>query len=504
MRSRKALINTLFAIALEIVTMLSSIIVPRIIIGKFGSDVNGLLTSITQFLGYLTLLESGVGGVVKASLYKPLADNNTYEISRVVKATEIFFRKIAIASIVYIIALTFFFPIFIKSNWSFAYVASLVVIIGLNNIAQYYFGMPSQLLIRADQRGYIYSGIQIIATFLNILIIVITVRLGFNIQIVKLVSAVVFVARPILLNIYVTKRYHINNKVEPDNASLKQRWNGVGFSVASFVHKKTDIFIITLLLSLKEVSVYSVYSTIAVGLDAVVSMTTNSFQAAFGNMIAKNEEDILIKNFRVYNLIVHMLSFILFPVAIVMMIPYVSLYSKGITDVNYVRPVFGVLLILGEIVFCLRMPYQAVITAAGHYRQTQSGAIIEALLNIVITVSLIFNWGIEGAAVGTLVSMVYRTLDYVFYLNKNIIFISPKFFFKRVFVGIVSSAIGITVCIFLCLNNAENWIRWAINSCFSVILIGIINIVFNYIFYKNDLINFLSSFRNALHKKKGA
>ena len=39
----------------------------------YGSDVNGLVSSITQFLGYIALVEGGVGGVIRAALYKPLA-----------------------------------------------------------------------------------------------------------------------------------------------------------------------------------------------------------------------------------------------------------------------------------------------------------------------------------------------------------------------------------------------------------------------------------------------
>ncbi|MBR4575105.1 MAG: polysaccharide biosynthesis C-terminal domain-containing protein [Lachnospiraceae bacterium] len=502
MRSRKALINTIFAIILEVVTMISSIIVPRIIIGKYGSDVNGLLTSITQFLGYLTLLESGVGGVVKASLYKPLAEHDRLQISRVIRATEIFFRKIALASVIYIAILTVILPLFLKSNWEFAYTTSLVIIIGINNIAQYYFGMPSQLLIRADQRGYIYSSIQIVSTVLNVIIVFITVNLGYSIQVVKLSSAVVFVARPILLNLYVTHKYEIEKNVPPDNKALIQRWNGVGFSIASFVHKKTDVFLITLFLSLKEVSVYSVYSTIAVGLDAVVSMTTNSFQAAFGNMIAKDEDHALMRSFRVYNLIVHMLSFVLFSVAIVMMISYVKLYSKGITDVNYLRPIFGIILILGEFVFCLRMPYQAVVTAAGHYKQTQAGAVLEAIINILLTIAFIFKWGIVGAAIGTLASMIYRTLDYVFYLSRNIIRLSPSYFFLRILIGLISSIIGIATCFILHLDRANSWLVWIGKSACSLVLMGMINVIFNYLFYKDDFMNCINSFGNAIYKKR--
>jgi len=502
MRSKKALINAIFAIIMEMFTVLSGIIVPRLIIGQFGSEINGLLSSITQFLAYLKLLESGVGGVVKAALYKPLSDNDTDKISSVIKAAERFFRKIATVSIVYIAILAIIFPLLVTKSYTLGFTASLVIIIGIGSIAQYYFGITYQLLISADQKRYIYCGIQIVSTILNILIVLCTVKQGCSIQVVKLVSAIVFVGRPLLLNIYVSKKYRINKKAVSDDMALAQRWNGVGFSVASFIHKKTDVFLITLMLSLSEVSVYSVYATIATGLDSVVSMTTNSFQAAFGNMIAKHEEHVLNQNFRINNLIVHVLVFTLFPIALVLMNSYVGLYVSGVDDANYIRPLFGIILIIGEMIYCLRQPYQAVVTAAGHYKQTQRGAFCEAGLNIIVSVLLMFRLGIVGAAIGTLISMVYRTLDYVIYLSKNIINFKISFFVYRILVSAVAAVLGMWVCYLLDLHLANTWAQWILNGCLSMIIILGINIVANFIFYRNDMLNFTTTLFRALGLSK--
>ena len=110
MRSKKALISMIVAFILQIVNIISGLIVPRMIIGTFGSSVNGLISSITQFLGYISLLQLGVGGVTRAALYKPLAYSNTEQISKVIKATDIFFKKIAILSGLYIGILALVYP----------------------------------------------------------------------------------------------------------------------------------------------------------------------------------------------------------------------------------------------------------------------------------------------------------------------------------------------------------------------------------------------------------
>ena len=67
-----ALLNTIANIILQIVTIISGFILPKIILSCFGSEVNGLVSSISQFLSYINLLEGGVMGVIMANLYKQL------------------------------------------------------------------------------------------------------------------------------------------------------------------------------------------------------------------------------------------------------------------------------------------------------------------------------------------------------------------------------------------------------------------------------------------------
>ncbi|HDT8001049.1 TPA: hypothetical protein RD642_002827, partial [Enterococcus faecalis] len=120
------------------------------IIGTYGSSVNGLIQSITQFLGYISLLQLGVGGVIRAALYKPLADKDEIQINKVVKAASIFFRKIGGVSCGYILVLAIIYPLISEGLFNYKYVAFLVIIIGLSTIAQYMLGFPYRLLVTAD------------------------------------------------------------------------------------------------------------------------------------------------------------------------------------------------------------------------------------------------------------------------------------------------------------------------------------------------------------------
>ena len=117
MRSKKAIYNISTNLILQIVIVIYGFIVPKIIISSFGSNVNGLISSITQFLAYITLLESGFGPVVKSVLYKPIAKKDNKTIANILKSTEKFFRSIAIIFLVYIIILCICYTFILSKNF---------------------------------------------------------------------------------------------------------------------------------------------------------------------------------------------------------------------------------------------------------------------------------------------------------------------------------------------------------------------------------------------------
>ncbi len=497
-RSQKAFVSTLVAFVLTIVNIVSALVIPRLILSRFGSEVNGLIASITQFMGYTSLLQMGVGGVIRAALYKPLAYSDNKQISSVVKAAEIFFRKIAILCFVYVVILTIVYPLLGNSSFSYFYSAALVAIIGASTITQYLFGFTYRSLVTADQRAYVYDITQLIATILNIIFSAFLIYIGCSIHLVTASSATVFIIQPIVLRVYTVKKYHLNNHVEADNTAIKQRWAGAGYSLADFVHRKTDIFVLTIFSTLKEVSVYSVYSVITNGLNAIISMTTNPFQAALGDMLAKGEKKTLDDTMRIYIFIVHFVASILFSVALCTIISFVKLYTAGIQDANYLRFDFAVFILLAEMFYCLRQPYQSIVNAAGHFRETQKGAFIEAGINIAVSILLVQKYGVVGVAVGTLVGMVYRTIDLIIYLTKHLIAYKFWYAIKRYLISFAT--IGISFMLQrLSYIEVKDSFSWIVNACMLTILISAITLAINFVFYRYELSIMLTKIKHLFN-----
>ena len=111
---KKVMLNVGCTMLCQLVTFISGLIVPRLILSTFGSEANGLVSSITQFLNYIAVVEGGIGSVVLTALYGPLAKKDDRKISSVLKAAENFFRQIASIFVFYTIALACVYQIVIK------------------------------------------------------------------------------------------------------------------------------------------------------------------------------------------------------------------------------------------------------------------------------------------------------------------------------------------------------------------------------------------------------
>lgn len=501
MRSKKALANIMASLLLQITTVICGFIIPRLIISSYGSSVNGVISSITQFLGFVALLEAGVGGVVRAALYKPLATKDLVEISVILKSTDRFFRIIAYIFISYLIIVAVGFPSLVSSEFDYVFTLSLVFIIGASTFAQYFFGISYQLLLQADQRLYVTSALQIITAIVNTMIIMVLIKIGSSILVVKMFSALIFVLRPIVLHMYVKRNYKIIKDCHLNHNALKQKWDALGHHIAYFLHNNTDIVVLTVFTNIREVSVYSVYLMIVMGVRNIATTFSSGIDAALGNMIAKREDKALDKNFNIIEFFSFAITTILFVSAALLILPFISVYTKGITDANYFRPMFAYIFVAAEAAYCIRLPYHAVVTAAGHFKQTRNGAFVEALINIILSVALVNFFGLVGVAIGTLCAMLFRTFQYAHYLTKNILNRSIWKFIKRSAVSVASVVIVVIIVRLLPSMDINTYIKWCIYASEITIISVAVTFLMNILFYFEDLKSISCVVKSIIKKK---
>ncbi len=490
-RKKKLIYNITASITFLLIGIICSLILPYYLLNYYGSEINGLVASISQFLGFISLAQAGVGAVVQSNLYKPLADNDNKQISRIFISAEQFFRKIALVLFVYVVLLMIFYPLSVDNSFDYFFVASLIFIIAMRVFINYFFNISYSLILKADGKEYIVNLLRTVVLLVTVVLSVLMIQSGYDVRWVKIIDIVVFGLQPLVLHYYVRKNYHLNKDEVLTEEPIKQKWNGFAQHLAAIVLTNTDVIVLTLFANLKLVSVYMVYNLVIRGLKSIIFSTSAGISPVFGNMYAKGETDLLKRAFDLVEWAIHFFVTFLFTAAAILIIPFISIYTAGIDDVEYQLPVFAILFILANVSHSIRLPYTTIILAIGHYKQTQTSAIIEMLINILISVIMVFNYGLIGVAIGTLAAMTYRTLYLVRYLSKNVLYRKVKYFVKNILVDILAIALIIiaTLWVDLAVDSYGQWIIAAVQVAVSAFLVLLI---VNIVFYKQNMLKVYS------------
>ncbi len=498
-RRKKLTLNTITSLLLQFTTIICGFILPRLILGAYGSEVNGLVNSIAQFLSIISLLDLGVGAVVQSALYKPLAENDYSSISKIYVSASKFFKKLALILMGYVVLLTFFFPVLINNKFDYIYTATLILAISISSFAQYYFGIVNSLLLSADQKGYHQYIAQIISLILNTIVCSILILAGGSIQMVKLTTSIIYLARPAYLMWYVKKKYAIDKRIHYSGEPIQQKWNGMAQHFAAFLILGTDNVILTLFSTLSNVSIYSVYHLVISGINNTFYSITNGFQSLLGDMIAKKEKKTLSTFFSLMEWMFHTGVTLVFGCTSILMLSFIQVYTNGVNDANYYQPVFSVLISLAYALHCLRLPYHILIKAAGHYKETQGNYIISTILNIVISVATVKTFGLVGVSIGTLVAMGYQTIWMAWYDSKNIIEWPFNNFVKQIFVDVLTFLTGFVATFKISLQSVSYY-SWFVQALEVFSIWCVIVLIINLIFYRGKLSVTFAKIRGRMKK----
>lgn len=487
MKKHNILINIIAPLINQAVAIICGFILPRLLLVYYGSTVNGLVSSITQFLSFITFMEMGIGAVVQSNLYKPLESNNEILLSKIMKSARKFYRVIAVAFSAYVILLCFFYPLTVKASFDLFFTISLIIIISISSLMQYYFGIVNQILLNADQKAYIPSNLQSITLVANTILCYILIKLGFSIQIVKLGTAFIYLFRPFCMYFYVKKNYKIDYSVELNGEPIKQKWNGLAQHLAAMILEHTDITILTIFSTLENVSIYTVYYNVVCGVRRIFSSIIDSLRAVFGNLLVRENKELLSKYFSMMEYAVHFALSSIFACTYILIIPFVKVYTRGINDTNYIVPLFAVLITTAYLFYCFRCFYNMLVLAAGKYMETQNASFMEAVINLTISILFVRQFGLIGVAVGTLCAMAYRVYYLIWYLSKYILIRNIFLAVKHILVDMIVIIISVIIALPFKMME-ENYFFWGLFAVKILFMCFVITLAIYFLIYRNETI----------------
>ena len=320
-------------------------------------------------------------------------------------------------------------------------------------------GLPEQALIISDQKGYVIYILATVSQIVNTAVQVLLIRSGCPLYGVKLAGALVGFIQIGLILLYVRQHYDIDRKVQYTEEPIPQKWNGAAQHIAYFVLENTDIILLTLFSTFQEISVYSVYFMVISGIRKIFESITYSIQPKLGELQVREDKGELRRFFASFERWIHMTTILAFGCMALFLVPFVQVYTEGVTDADYTRPLFALLLTLAYGFQSIRDPYNKLILASGHFRQTQKNYIIAAALNFGISIIAVQFLGLEGVAVGTLIAMAYQAVYMALYDTRILLKRPVKVLLQNVVLDLV--LIGLFVLISQTVRlPAEEIFRW--------------------------------------------
>lgn len=462
--SKKGSKNIVFGLLNQFITISFGLILPRMFIMSYGSEVNGLISSINQVFVYVSLLEAGIGTASLQALYKTISANDTNATNGVLSATHHFYKKTGFYYLLAVIVLSFGYPLIVDSSIPFWTTFFVIFFNGLGGVINYFFQGKFRIFLRAEGKNYLLSNLSSIIYIATSFSKILFIKLGFSIVLIQFAHFILTVAQMLFIMLYIKKHYKwIDLSVKPDKESIASKNSVMVHQVTNLLFSNTDILILTLLSGLKSVSVYSLYNSFFTMLKSILFSFLDGFQYALGQTF--NSDFIKFKKLQeLFESCYITLTFLLYSIMYSLITPFIRIYTSGISDVNYLDPFIPLLFTLIYLLQGARGPMQLISEYACHFKQTRAQAIIEAIINLSVSVISVYFYGIYGVLFGTIVALLYRANAIIIYVNKHILQRSPLITYKRW---------GWCFSIFLIIFIANYYLSLSAKSYIQLILLAI-------------------------------
>ena len=478
MRAKKSLKNLIFNIFQQMISVLTGFLLPPLIVANYGSAINGLISTIRQIVMYVQTTGAGIASASTYEMYKPLAKNDNKELSSIFNATKKMFIKAGNISSILMLLVAFIYPLFVSKDVDIFTTVCLVLMLGACGVSEFYFIGKYQALFSADQKNYLVSIAQGLGNIFNIVISIVLIKFKCNIILVEFGAMAVYITRVVFLWSYFIKHYkQIDKNIPAKKDGIPQRKDAIVHEITALVVNNSSILLISLFINLKYASVFSIYMLIFSGLNLICGIVSNGIYASFGDVVAKKEEAILQKSYDVFEWGFFVMIFVLYTVTAILIMPFITLYTKNMTDINYVLPVLGFLLVLVGLINNIKIPARTLVIASGHFKQTKKYSVIEMIVNIVGQLVFIPILGIYGAMIGCLLSSIYRGINFIWYTNKHILNIGHKRVIKRSIVLTLVFTIIMLFSNYYLKLNISNYLGWLVYAIIISIIVGLIYLI---------------------------
>lgn len=412
--------NVIWGFGGQLLVIILGIIVPRIMISNYGSDINGLIGTVSQIFTYLALLEAGIGQAAQNALYKPLSEKKYDLFSNIASSAQRYYRNITKYYALGVVILSFIAPIIFASEVSRVTIFAVVLLEGVSGVLSFYFVQTKTLIIRISGQGYVNDGVTLISKCAGYVSKIILASMGINVVLLQATYFIITVCKVLFYNVYFKRKFEwVNFSSSSNNIVLKDRNSYILTEIAWTLFSSTDMIILSIFMSTQQSSVYSVYNMVFANLSVLLNAVYYNLNYMLGIRFHKNLEEYKILHDIFTSTFMGIMT-VLMSVSYVLIIPFIKLYTNGVADIEYIYPSLPFLFCMVQIISWSRYSSGNLTGIAGYAKPTAIVSLIEALSNLVLSIVFVNLWGIVGVLLATVVALPIKAIWCVYIADKKV------------------------------------------------------------------------------------
>lgn len=504
MRFKNSMKNSFWGAFSNLFCTLLNFCVRTIFIKTLGNEYLGINGLFTNILYILSFAELGVGHAITYSMYKPVANNDKEKVKSLLNLYRKFYQRIGCSIFGLGILIIPLLPFIIKESPNISENLILIYILYLFETAGSYFFSYKKSIAIVYQKDYICDVIKLVLSIIKSILQII-VLFVFNNYILYLV---IYVLSTIFTNIVISKivnkkyPYILDKNIKPLPDKEKK---DIISSIKSLILYKigrvslsgTDNIIISALIGLSAVGLYSNYSLIITAIGGITYIILKGTISSVGNINATESIETKEKTmFQLLFISTWLYGFICICL-VILLNPFIFIWigNEYLLGINIIGASIFYILIDG-----LEFASHTYISTLGFFKQTRYSSLICAILNIILSLILGYKFGLFGIFLASSISKILTTSwfdTYVIYRDE--FKKSPLKYYLRHLMLIISVCINFICCYFITNLIVGNSIMTFIFKTFITILLC--NLIFILMFahtseFKNIYFKLLKRSKN--------
>lgn len=494
MRANKVLKNGIWGSVQQFITIILGFIGRTVFIRCLGAQYLGISGLFTNILAIFSLTELGFSSAISFHLYRQLADNNQKEISGIMNFYKGVYRAVAFIILVLGCSLIPLLQYIIKeSPFDIEYIRLVYFIYVFKSVSTYFFSY-NFTLIQADQKKYLLTKIDIILHLIVSAVNIFTLVVFRNYIIYLVTEIVIGILGNLLKTLRVKKEYPYLNKNEKlSKKSRKKIWKDVSNifagKVSTVIVTSTDNLLISSIINVTAVGLYSNYSMIITYITNFLTQFTSATQASLGNMLAQESKEYSYTVLKRLTTILYFVTSFCTVSLVVLLNPFITAWIGEKYLLNF--PIV-VICVINFYIQIMKTPMWFSVGGLGYFKEDRNIAIYGAISNLLVSIIAANYLGLFGIFFGTAFSQITQwILKTKLYCKKYMNMKATEYALQVLRLAALSVVLAMLtggICHYVKCNNL--YLALFLKACVCLLVPNLLNYV---LFHKSEDFRYLMS-----------